>query len=315
MNKFNKSKLYSYLLKGQLNEAVNYLSNFPHKKDCFQKYINVFKEGQYYKRTDNKVIGSIDKIYQNYYRNIFWDDIPNEEAKELLFNELWVFCGSKIDLPKDENIESSIAKIVESEGYQFLGGRTGGFYGQYIWKSSLETTYEVELPSGIETYSIIMMDGFISRSWLDFISFGHMGTGGWIGENGTLCCVKDSYNIESENFAISFLKHEAQHAYDKKKYPNITSVDLEYRAKLIELIYWPNEELIKSIFNEADNSNPNNSHSVAAFRIINSMSARIFGCEFVHDENSWDNRIDDVKKVALELYDESNKNLEELGVL
>lgn len=51
-------------------------------------------------------------------------------------------------------------------------------YGPYIWENSERVIYEVEIPSGIQKVAINMMDGFVSRSWLDFISFGQTGTGG-----------------------------------------------------------------------------------------------------------------------------------------
>lgn len=309
MSKFNELEFKSYLWKGKLHEAVNYLSKFQDKKDWLQKYINIFEEGQYYKRTDNQIIGDIDKIYQKYYRNVFWMNMSNEEAKKLLFHELKTFGGAKSDLLDDDNIEEEIERIVKREGYECLCGDTSGFYGPYIWKSSTTVTYEVELPSGIEPYTIIMMDGFISRSWLDFISFGKTGTGGWVGKDGTLCCVRSLYDTESEEFNISFLKHEAQHAYDKKRYSDTTTTDLEYRAKLVELTYYSNDEKIKEIFNEADNINPDNGHSVAAHRIISEMSQKIFGCEYMNDEKAWENKLDNVKKYARELLEESSESL------
>ena len=174
----------------------------------------------------------------------------------------------------------------------------------------------MELPSGIEPYTIIMMDGFISLSWLDFISFGRTGTGGWADDNGTLCCVRSSYENGSEDsFNITFLKHEAQHAFDKKKYSDITSVDLEYRAKLVELIYWPNAKKIKEIFREADTSNPDNCHSIAASRIINKMINKLFKGENVNDESIWDDKVDDVKLYALQLLEESSSMLELSGAI
>ncbi len=315
MSKYNKYEFGSYLVKGQLHEAINYLSKFPDKNDWLEMYINIFEKGQYYRRTDNEVLGDIDRIYQNYYRNVFWKNLSNEDAKKMLFHELWLFCGSKSDLPKDDNIEYEIAKIVEAEGYEYLGGDTQGFFGPYIWQSSTKVTHEVELPSGIEPYTIIMMDGFISRSWLDFISFGNTGAGGWVSENGTLCCVSSAYEIESDKFNLSFLKHEAQHAYDKKKYLDITAIDLEYRAKLVELIYWPNDEKIKEILRESDNSNPNNSHSVAAYRIINEMSQKIFESEYMNDEKVWIDKVDSVKKYALELLEKSSEVLKQSSVI
>ncbi len=306
MEEYNKQLFGSYLVKGQLHQAVNYLSRFPDYIDLYEKYIRFFQEGQYYKRTDNKILGSIDQIYQNYYRNVFWTNISNEEAKELLFKELWNFCGSKSSLPIDENIEDEIKRIVNLEGYQYLGSDTGPYYGPYIWRDSEEITYEVELPSGMELYTIIMMDGFISRSWLDFISFGNTGTGGWIGKDGKLYCVKSVYDTEGDAFNISYLKHEAQHAYDEKNYPNMGSYDLEYRAKLVELIYWANNERIIQFYREADNSNPDNSHSMASYRIINEMSQEILGYEYTNDENILGNELDKVKKYAMELFNESN---------
>lgn len=310
MTSFDKNEYGSYLLKGQLHNAINYLSKFPDKKDWFEMYTNIFKHGQYYKRTDNETLVNIDQIYQNYYRDVFWMNLSNEDAEKQLFYKLWLFCGSKNELPKDENIEDEIVKIVNSEGYEYLGGKTQGYFGPYIWKNSTSVTYEVELPSGIEPYTIIMMDGFISRSWLDFISFGENGTGGWVGENGTLYCVRSSYEIGSEKFNLSFLKHEAQHSYDKRKYMDIASVDLEFRAKLVELIYWPNAKKIKDIFRESDTSNPDNCHSIAAYRIINYMTLKLFKGENVNDESAWDDKVDNVKLYAAKLLEENSKILD-----
>ncbi|QSX07251.1 hypothetical protein JYG23_07880 [Sedimentibacter sp. zth1] len=309
MNIFNKHEFVSYLWKGQLHEATNYLSQIPDKKDLYEKYISIFEKSEYYKRTDNEILGKLDRIYQNYYRNVFWLNTLKEDAEKMLFQELWMYCGSKSDLPKDSYIECEIEKIVKREGYEYLGGDTQGFWGPYIWKSSTKVTYEVELPSGIELYTIIMMDGFISRSWLDFISFGMTGTGGWTGKDGILCCVSNLYDVESNEFNISFLKHEAQHAFDKKIYSDIESVDLEYRAKLVELIYWPNNEKIRDILREADNSNPDNTHSMAAYRIVNELSQKIFECEYVKYEKAWEDKVDKVVRLASDLFETSNKLL------
>ena len=82
-----------------------------------------------------------------------------------------------------------------------------------------------------------------------------------------------------------------------------------HRAKLVELIYWSNEKMIKEIFREADNSNPDNSHSVAAFKIIKEMSQKLFECEYMNDEKAWEDKVDDVRKYALELLGESSNGL------
>ncbi len=308
MSEFVESEYLSYLWKGQLREAVDYLSKFPEKRELHDKYIQVFEEGQYFQRTDNQIVGAIDKIYQEYYRNVFWKRMQIEVADKLLLQELEAFC-EKTSGAIDGDTEDKIMSIIKGEGYECLCGKTQGYYGPYIWKSSTVLTYEVELPDCIEPYPVVMMDGFISRSWLDFISFGRTGAGGWADENGTLCCVKGVYDTNSDDFIYSFLKHEAQHAYDKKRFPNITSTDLEYRAKLVELIYCSDVQIIKKLIDEADNTNPDNSHAVAAYRIISNLSKKIYGCDYMNDENAWKDQLSDVKKYAKELLEESSEAL------
>lgn len=313
MTNYNEDVLKPYFWKGQLQEGVNYLSKIPEKEDLYKKYISVFENNEHYVRTENKILNEIDRIYQDYYRHVFWRNTPKEEAEKILFLELWEFCGSKLDLPKDSYIECEIEKIVNGEGYEYLGGDTSSYLGPYIWKSSIKVTYDVELPNGIEAFTILMMDGFISRSWMDFISFGITGTGGWIGKDGLLCCVSHLYDLESVDFNISFLKHEAQHAIDKRLYPEMKSTDLEYRAKLVELMYFPSDKTIKQILREADNSNPDNGHSIAAYRIIGELSQKLFNCDYVNDEKAWEDKVDQVMGFSSDLFETNNKFLETLS--
>ena len=96
MGEYNKYEFGSYLVKGQLHEAINYLSEFPYKKDLHEEYISVFQKGQYYNRTDSKILGSIDQIYQNYYRNVFWMNISNDDAKKSFFMNYGYFVDQKL---------------------------------------------------------------------------------------------------------------------------------------------------------------------------------------------------------------------------
>lgn len=113
-----------------------------------------------------------------------------------------------------------------------------------------------------------MLNGFISRSWIDYLSFGEIGPGGWTDNDGYINCVKSAWDCESESFQISFLKHEAQHAKDLEMNKNLSSEDLEYRAKLVELIYSKERNLLEQFVHEASNSDMSNGHAVAAFRIV-----------------------------------------------
>jgi len=50
-------------------------------------YTDIFINGQYYNRTENETLKNLDYIYQDYYRDIFWN-----KFEEKLLNKLWLFC-------------------------------------------------------------------------------------------------------------------------------------------------------------------------------------------------------------------------------
>lgn len=310
MEKYDERKFKSLLLRTELREAVNYLSLYPEMNDLYQKYISVFENGEYLTRTDNQVIGDIDKIYQKYYRNVFWKGLSNKKAKKLLFQELIDYLKFEESLADLEDIEDQVVSLINKEGYECLCGDTQGFSGPYIWKDSNKEIYDVELPEGTEKYTIVMMDGFISRSWLDFLSFGKIGTGGWVRKDGVLSCVRKVYDITSPNFKISFLKHEAQHSYDNKNYPGIKAIDLEYRAKLVELIHWHDDKIINNIYSEANSSNKDNSHAYAAYQIVKDLSKLIYGLDYTPENVDWKSELTQVKKYSLELLERSTKKLQ-----
>ena len=87
-----------------------------------------------------------------------------------------------------------------------------GIFGPYIWKDTIPTSYQIELPEGVEQYTVNILKGFVFRSWMDYLTFGKYGTGGWASEDGTIQCIESAYDFESEKFTVSLLKHEAQHA-------------------------------------------------------------------------------------------------------
>lgn len=309
MNQFAKSIYSSHLVKGNLHDAIDYVKSCSDTDEMIAKYNSIFSKNEPYRRTDNDVIHDIDVIYQTYYKQVFYHGISVEMANEELFKALKIHCQVADDYEDSSMIEEVVKQLVNDKGYEFLGGKTSGYYGPYIWKSSSKETYEVELPSGIENYSVIMMTGLISRSWLDFLSLGEVGTGGWSAKDGTLCCFKKLYDLESQKFKVSFLKHEAQHSYDQKRYPHITSSELEYRAKLVELIYWHDDKIIKMIHGEADNLNKDNAHAIGSYKIIQDLSKKVFDCDYNDEIDDWTRALEKVQSSALQLLHEDDERL------
>lgn len=151
--------------------------------------------------------------------------------------------------------------------YHALFGKTQGYYGPYIWRETVPTVYRVELPEGEAEYTVNILKGFVFRGWMDYLTFGRFGTGGWASPDGTVNCVGQAYDFESERFLVSILKHEAQHTVDMKRFPGITPAELEYRAKLVELHYSGDISLLQKFISEADEGKTGDSHAVASARI------------------------------------------------
>ena len=164
-------------------------------------------------------------------------------------------------------LTEQLQAIFERGGYHALFGKTQGYYGPYVWRDTVPTVYQVELPDGTAEYTVNILRGFVFRSWMDYLTFGRFGTRGWASPDGTINCIEQAYDFESERFLVSLLKHEAQHVEDMKRFPGITPTELEYRAKLVELHYSGDLGLLQKFLSEADESRPGNSHAAASARI------------------------------------------------
>ena len=101
------------------------------------------------------------------------------------------------------------------------------------------------------------------------------------------------------------MKHEAQHARDLAVCQEISSEDLEYRAKLVELIYSSERNLLAQFCKEAGSSDKNNGHSAASSRIIAGFF-KMLGKEYAELANL---EIDVVQETARTLYESSHLQL------
>lgn len=303
MLQFDENTYISFLLSGKTREAVAYLSRFPEKRELAQE-LTARMEGDLVKRCADPFVCRVDEAHQRYWRRLFWQDCGKEKAGEELLAELlsMVETGQPEGTPLDERIlavEDMVREKVESRGYHYLGGRTSGYFGPYIWKTTTPETYRVELPSGTQDYTVQMLGGFVSCSWLEYISLGAVSTGGWQSGEGQMFCVEKSYPKRKRkwaNFTVSLLKHEAQHAWDSAHHPGLSSVMLEYRAKLVELIYYPRMRLFMEFLAEASPEDPGNAHCVAAHRIVTELSRRIFGEDYVGDPRRWQGKLKRIKE-------------------
>lgn len=317
MELYNDETYYSLLLMGKPRDAAAYLSRFPEKQELAQNLIAHMSSDISLARCEDSFVCALDAAYQRYYRRIFWQSWSYDTAGESLFADLLLLARDStpkahfqlksnptaVEKHGDLNqrlccLEDLLAPLIEARGYHFLGGRTTGYFGPYIWKATTPETYQVNLPTGVQTYTVQMMDGFVSLSWLEFISLGELSTGGWQDGDSQMFCVANSYpkgKRNGSNFQISFLKHEAQHAWDKNHFPGLSPTMLEYRAKLVELIYYPELSKLFEFLSGADPDHRENVHTYSNYQVGHALSMMIFGNEFVVDQAQWQGKLAQVQ--------------------
>ncbi|NQX97576.1 MAG: hypothetical protein HRT73_06810 [Flavobacteriales bacterium] len=198
--------------------------------------------------------------------------------------------ASNVELKKSSFEE--IKKAIENQNAYSEIFYLNETYGLKIWNKQTEKKYTIELPLDTLTISVVFIENYALKGLADFITIGSAQDGGWssISKN-KLFCHKGEYDLDSEKFKISYLKHEANHFVDGLKYPNLSSADMEYRSKLIEFIYVKSEaqNLVASFINSASNENRNNAHAYANYTIIKHLSEKIFDKEYETDISKWGN--------------------------
>ena len=258
-------QISQFFMNGDIKGAIAYLREHEEFKDILPAYAAIFEDCEYRTYEIPALLNDILRLYQIYYRDVFYCGLPETEAADKLLRQLRIL----LDMPEADEalLTARLQAAFEAEGYHALFGKTQGYYGPYIWKETVPTVYRVALPDGAADYTVNILKGFVFRSWMDYLTFGRYGTGGWASPDGTINCIEQAYDFESERFRVSLLKHEAQHAVDMKRFPGISPAELEYRAKLVELHFSSDLSLLQKFLSEADERKTGDSHAAASARI------------------------------------------------
>ena len=264
-------EISQFFINGDIKGAIAYMREHEEFRDILPAYTAIFENCEYRRFDIPDVLNDILQLYQIYFRDVFYCGLPEPEAADKLLAGL----RTLLNMPDadEELLAEQLQAAFEAHGYHTLFGRTQGYYGPYIWRETVPTVYRVELPDGTAEYTVNILRSFVFRSWMDYLTFGRYGTGGWASPDGTINCVEQAYDFESERFLVSLLKHEAQHAVDMKRFPEITPAELEYRAKLVELHYSGNLDLLQEFLSAADASRANDAHAAASARIKREFAA------------------------------------------
>lgn len=220
------------------------------------------------------------EIYQRYWWHAVRDPAqrPAQDAK--LKADLAATIGEKPPADGDEAFDAMNERInvkLRAAGLHPLQGRTPPLYDLFLWSEQEEQNHVVELPGGErQPVKVFVMDGWLSRGWSHYTACAYTGAAGWANPEG-LYAVRSAYgDLKGEDFQVSFLGHESQHYADMKRWPDMPSWTLEYRAKLVELAKADvtRVKLLDRFYRSQDDE-PDHPHPYANKRVIAAVLAKL----------------------------------------
>ena len=151
-------------------------------------------------------------------------------------------------------------------------------------------------------------------SWLHFATFGNVYAGGWAKKDALYCIVpRFRDELHTDAFYVSFLKHETQHLRDYQEFPQLKAPDLEYRAKLVEIMYYSDHEFFNTLLIQAV-KNKNSPHNYAAYKITEQFSKHFFNKDEEKQIDQWQTiNYEDIQSYARKLFDEHTILLKSKG--
>ena len=290
------------------------------KKGMYERFIT--KNDVIVSTTDNKIINDISSIYREYWREELLKENSNKRSDTSLYSRLseYLINNNLTSVPGDrlrENItdDTELKKVIENQGFKVDFKFRNGFQELFIWDKEMIKNYKVVLPKKSIQTKVVFIENYHLNGYDYYASYGSSEVGGWaIKESATLFCNKSDYDLDSEKFKVSYLKHESLHFIDMNEYPNLSSTDLEYRSKVVELMYCTEETVyqrISEFITGANNTKRSHSHSYANYILIENLSKLIFNSEFNADINQWKEvSVDKINKAAFSLYESSEKILQ-----
>ena len=281
-----------------------------------ERFVNK-SDGLDLSKIDSAVVKSIAELFQSYWRDALMkaDSLDTLEASlKGNLDRILVARGYESALDDEDRLLENVEALVSDEGYFVLSGRTPPLLELMIWTKNEVAVQSVELTDGVYEVEINYLDDFISYGWSNFAAFGMTSTGGWAKKDGLYCLCRH-YDLESERFELSFLKHETRHYADFALYPELQASDLEYRGKLTELAF--SEEgtyrLLEHFFNAA-NRVQNAPHPLANWYVIEGLTAQLLDGERPTSASAWQSiPKEEIRRAARRLLEEHDSVLTELG--
>lgn len=219
------------------------------------------------------------RAYRVYWTRSLLAEVDSARAEEDLLEALRVALAGRegANAAAGDDVLAEVQTALAADGLHALGGRTLPYLELMLWAREDTTRFDVELDGGTQPVEVVFVRSFLVKGWADWATIGRASTGGWATRE-RLFCLGDDYDLGSERFRVSYLKHEAQHFADYVKFPQLEQLDLEYRGKLTELAWsdTTTKDLLTT-FAASAAANPAAPHAWANLLVVEDVSRSLFG--------------------------------------
>ena len=220
------------------------------------------------------------RTYQDYWWHALATPAQRDALDAQLARRLRTLLAVSANAAADmDAVESLLGKELERRGFHVQLGRTPPLRELMLWRKQDTRMVDVALPEGRHAVEVDYLDDFISRGWSFYARCERGSAGGWATDS-KLFAVVPAYRkdggLDSEAFRVIFLGHETQHFADENRFPGMASWELEYRAKLVELIQGETvsaKRLRGFITAQSDDSD--SPHTYANKRVITDLRAKL----------------------------------------
>jgi len=240
--------------------------------------------------TGDAFADAIVSIYRKYWIITLMGSVSKPEGEAFLNASLRRVIsqqGQAVDSSRSSNIFELVGELFDDKGVHYLDTPAPPLRDLFLWRTEESRKYSVRLTDRTQKVSVTFINDIYSQGWKQFATLDLVATTGWV-ENDRLYCVEGAYDRSSENFEVSYLKHESRHLADFERFPGLQSVDLEYRAKLTELAFASTSaRRLLEDFTSKSASNPASPHAYANYLVTRDVYREMYDKPFPESGNTW----------------------------
>ena len=241
----------------------------------------------------NPLVDRVVAAYRGYWRHALMSEAgsrPGSNAERQLRSALAAALSqSRFDVAatSPEAVYAALTPALRQQGYHALISPAPPLQDLFVWRDQETREYEVVLTDQRRTVPVAFLSGFSSMGWKDYAALGLATTTGWV-DGDTLYCVAWAYSPGTEQFEVSYLKHETRHLADFERFPGLSSEELEYRAKLTELAFAAQtaRRLLED-FSAKGAPNTASPHAAANYRVVRDVYAELYGKAYPEAGGAW----------------------------